>query len=74
MNEVSDHALQEAATELGMVLREQARRIATAESCTGGCGQDADGYGGQFRLLRGGSGDLQQCGQGEAYWRDPVVP
>jgi len=36
MNEVSDHALQEAATELGMVLREQARRIATAESCTGG--------------------------------------
>lgn len=36
MTEVSDEALQEAATELGTVLREQARTIATAESCTGG--------------------------------------
>lgn len=36
MSEVSDHALWEAAAELGTVLRDQAKRIATAESCTGG--------------------------------------
>lgn len=36
MNEVSDQALAEAATELGAVLRARARTIAAAESCTGG--------------------------------------